>query len=964
MGALDELLGRWRENPDTGTTLALCTYLGTSKREELIREVGSTAEAWHKEDPQVMLAVGRMYLDAGLLQEAQASLVAAGKLVPDNASAYRYLGEVLLRRGDAARAEKVLARALQIGSAEADTRMWHDRAVVYLPLQTRVGMQAVADDVEKTIPRRISIPPPALRPSDAEELTHTARAAFSDRSPRGGPALPPPPKLGRSAPPPAAPRGAAAGAIFRESGRAKTYSESDIDTGVFDAHLLSRNSPETGTSTDVMEAMALPSSMRSAPPPAPSRPPPPVRTNPPPPNPPPGAALPLPNPPPRSKPPPPRTGGTSQWPAVAPETAKLAFVSSGNYDDSPNPSAKTILEHLVRVGIYDRGGGAPPAWVAPPREKARGSWVFIVAMVLAGGGGFGGFKYARQIKEQRLATARGIEGRVTKALETGNVDDLRKTDGELSKAFDLDSRSEQAAILWLRNRVLSALMLPGEPHGIESALSRCKTLGIDESKSAFGKIASFLAEGDLAGAAAVLPKWDEKAKGDPYYNLVAGAMLERAGDVRAIGRYKQAFDADPDLLVARIFHAELVTLELGIEQGKPILEEVKQRLGETPTSRALTGLAWAADPASENTPPDTTHIIEADRDKLPAQLMAIPYVVDARAAARAGHTEEALSSLDKGLKVSATPAMAYWIGQTAIDLGDEKLARQATLRALSYSALYPRARSLAARVALLGGRLEEAKKAIQELDSKSIEAAVVRAAAAYEATDPSELESATDAMGGSKDGPARALSAGMGIMTARKYPLPAELEKMAVPSVPWGDLIAVDAALDQGDVKFADKIVARWGERGTTASYALRRARLLRYQGKADDAVTASEEAVIPGSVTARVLIERFHCLIAKKSIPAARDLVAQYPAVLGPLTDFLKVSLDVADDKVARAKSVAARLEPPPEGSPLLIDLIATEALVGVGDRRGKPMATALIRRVPRHPDVIAVARAVGLAR
>jgi len=217
---------------------------------------------------------------------------------------------------------------------------------------------------------------------------------------------------------------------------------------------------------------------------------------------------------------------------------------------------------------------------------------------------------------------------------------------------------------------------------------------------------------------------------------------------------------------------------------------------------------------------------------------------------------------------------------------------------------------------------------------------------------------------GSKDGPAKALVAGMGIMTARKYPLPSELEKMAVPSVPWGDLIAVDAALDQGDLKFADKIVARWGERGSTASYALRRARLLRYEGKIDDAVAASEDALVPGSVTARVLIERFHCLIAKKAIPAARDLVAQYPAVLGPLTDFLKITIDVLDDKVARAKGVAARLDVPPEGSPVLIDLIATEALVGVADKRAKPVATALIRRAPRNPDVLAVARALGLAR
>jgi hypothetical protein len=204
----------------------------------------------------------------------------------------------------------------------------------------------------------------------------------------------------------------------------------------------------------------------------------------------------------------------------------------------------------------------------------------------------------------------------------------------------------------------------------------------------------------------------------------------------------------------------------------------------------------------------------------------------------------------------------------------------------------------------------------------------------------------------------------MGVMSARVYLPPTELDKMAVPSVPWGDFIAVDAALDQGDIKFADKIVGRWGERASTPTYALRRARLLRYQGKTDDAIAASDAALVSGGVTPRVLIERFHCLIAGKKIPAVRELLGQYPAVLGPMTDFLKVTTDVADDKGARAKATAARLDPPPDGSPVLIDLIATEAFVGVGDRRGKPMATALIRRAPRNPDVLAVARAVGLAR
>src|SRR5204863_348960 len=214
-------------------------------------------------------------------------------------------------------------------------------------------------------------------------------------------------------------------------------------------------------------------------------------------------------------------------------------------------------------------------------------------------------------------------------------------------------------------RSLSALMLPDEPHGIESALSRCKTLGIDESKSAFGKIASFLSEGDLAGAAAVLPKWDEKAKSDPYYQLTAGAMLERAGDVRAIGRYQQAFDLEPDLVVARVFHSELVTLELGIETGKPVLDEAVQRLGGGP---------------------------------------------------------------------------------------------------------------------------------------------IARAPAAYEALEPSELESAAAAMSAmsANDGVARALTRGLGIVMGKTYPAPAALEQMAVPSVPWGDFVAVDAALDTGNLALAE----------------------------------------------------------------------------------------------------------------------------------------------------------------
>src|SRR5688572_30391308 len=98
MQALDELVARWRKNPDPESTLALCAHLGTAPEASLIREVASAAETWHGDNHPVMLSVGRMHLEAGLLAEAQAALLRAGKLAPQDATAYRFLGEVLLRR--------------------------------------------------------------------------------------------------------------------------------------------------------------------------------------------------------------------------------------------------------------------------------------------------------------------------------------------------------------------------------------------------------------------------------------------------------------------------------------------------------------------------------------------------------------------------------------------------------------------------------------------------------------------------------------------------------------------------------------------------------------------------------------------------------------------------------------------------------------------------------------------------
>src|SRR5215475_7410684 len=103
---IDDLYERWLRNPDAAQTAALCEALRGGRRPDLVEIVGSHASRQH--DVRALVAAARMYADAGRLDDAQGVLVAAGRLAPRDGEVYRWLGEVLLRRGDAERAEKVL----------------------------------------------------------------------------------------------------------------------------------------------------------------------------------------------------------------------------------------------------------------------------------------------------------------------------------------------------------------------------------------------------------------------------------------------------------------------------------------------------------------------------------------------------------------------------------------------------------------------------------------------------------------------------------------------------------------------------------------------------------------------------------------------------------------------------------------------------------------------------------------
>ncbi|NRA33174.1 MAG: hypothetical protein HRU17_07520 [Polyangiaceae bacterium] len=934
MSALTELLTGWRHNPDADATLALCAYLSTSTGyDEVVREVGASAETWHIKDAQVMLAVGRMYLDTGFLQEAQAALVIGGKCNPQSPDPFRYLGEVLLRRGDAVRAEKVLARSVQLGRQDEDARMWHDRAVVYVALQKRVGMQAVADEVRRNLPKQNSLPPvammataePVLPTYSANDLDDTTASRSIEELTNGAsvedtggsalaapltPGIPVPIAPAATAPdpftpailavPPAAPAALAAPAPVLPAAVVPAPINRAVPVPV-----LPLTSGQTGSSPVAPSAADL----------------------------------------------------TPPTPVVAPKLESVTPVGCPMVDDGCPLAPAQVLDALAEVGVFEPAGGAAPAWEKAPKEKKRGGWVMILAVVLVmGGGGFGYHKIQEQ-KRARMASARAIEKEVAALLYSTRPSDIASTDDKLSKVFDLDSHSTVAARLWLQNRVMSALLLPNQVRGIESAILRARTVGLSEKELVFGLLASRISGGDTAGAAALMTKWDESkdpaadVKKDAMYQLVSAVTLDRAGDVRAVERYERSIKLDPKLLIAKLLHAQLVLFAVGSEPAMPLLDELGKS-GKGSAAKALRGALWASDPARPAELPEEITLSDEELKELPYPLRAAHFAVKSVQAQLADDEKARGEAMDRAIRYAASPASATWLGYLNIDVGDGERARKAALRSLGFSAFYPRARALAARVALLSARLLEARKAIEKLDPGNPEVLTVRAVIAYEGLDLSELDNTRAALASNK-AKAKSLSALLAAEGAvlGRYPNSEAIQAMAVPAVPWGDIVAMDSALGSGDLKLAAELGAQWETTKERPVYALRLAQLARYQKKSEAAVTALAPALMADAMTPRTLVEAVYIMIEADDLDGARSLLAKFPAMMGQWSNWLKVSVDVAAGKKRRAAVTAKGLELATPEAPLLYQLMVLRGLQETSDRRVRIMARAL-RRYRKHPD------------
>jgi tetratricopeptide (TPR) repeat protein len=941
---IDELVQRWKQNPSPSATIALCDALRGSARAPLIQQVGEFATQRHAADVTVLVSVARMYLDAHRFGDAQGVLVAAGKQAPRDGNIYRWLGEVLLRRGDADRAEKVIERAIQLGARDPDAQLWLERARVFRPMQAKAGARAVAAEVAHATAQPMR--PPLDSMSDSTTAVHVRPIQGSnpdvedvpdDEPTRAGPA-PPIPAAGTPPPramPPRFPKDVATAPHAFEP-------PSPAPMRVASSRPPPMRAPSPSASGEIEISVQQP---------LPTAPPIPQRR---------GAPF-------ENYAPEPSNGAGAAAPSPyvpLPPYRKPA--------DSPMvPHPRDVLDALALAGVFepptDRGAAATAAWAAALKgPKRKGYWTLSTAMILFLGASVGVYFFYRHKRALEHVQAEALLDTVETQLHGGKPADLPEAEKELAQAFQLDSRNPRAALDWTRERALVGLVKSGADVAFEDAMARAKDVGVPEEKYAFARVASFLLQGDTAGAAAVLTKMDGPAGIDPWYQMVAGATLERAGDARARDRYATAAKLDPALVVAQIAQARSTATDGDAQEGMRLAQALRKSMPDRAEPVALVALAWGRDPNRESIPaPPEVDEVGKRAEELPLGLKFVSHAIAALRAIDKHNADDARAEIIKGLAVAESPGAAVWLGTIALPLGDEALARKAALGALQLSAVYEPARALAARVALLGDRLDEALKATEDLEPTSPDVAVVRAACSYERVDADGVVRALEALAPearklpflqSLDLAADALSGKLQLDAGK-------LTTMAADDAPWSDVIAMDTALGQGDLATADKIAASWGKDAENSPLrALRLARLARYENRLDAADALSQTALGHGTVTPRILWERAYTLVAKNRAAEVGPLLAHYPLVLGPLATWLSAYATASAGNTEGAKGRTASVDPPPATAPLEARVVAAVALSAMKDkRRGADYVKEVLSTGSQNPDLVAAALSLG---
>ena len=269
-------------------------------------------------------------------------------------------------------------------------------------------------------------------------------------------------------------------------------------------------------------------------------------------------------------------------------------------------------------------------------------------------------------------------------------------------------------------------------------------------------------------------------------------------------------------------------------------------------------------------------------------------------------------------------------------------------------------RGRAQRLLVLPALFDEANKlrhftveVLRRLDVSGIDAVE-----AYENQDAKNLSKAIAQMPDADKGKPEygALLLAEGILNGHEYPNAGKLDGVMHENGLWAELIAADAALDQGDLDRAHTIIERWADNERTPLHQIRVARYERYKGRTRTAVSLSQKVLDQETTSSRALIEHLSALLADDRLPAATKLFsdALYKDMLKPYERWVDALLIGKDKGWMAANVITSYLAPPTRKEALSLQLLGLRAMCVGGDPRAGVYLKRLGADVPENPDYL----------
>jgi len=520
------------------------------------------------------------------------------------------------------------------------------------------------------------------------------------------------------------------------------------------------------------------------------------------------------------------------------------------------------------------------------------------------------------------------------------------------------SLEAEAQLLALRQYAALRLLDPKtDPKQLESLLAAVKAAQVPAEKIRFAELLPAL-EAE-PGAGSDPEKLDASLKDDPLALLVSGILLERVGKVElAAERYQGAQKAQAEWHLPGVYAARLALLTQGADAGKPQVEKLRDAARVDPNlgviSRGLNALSWVVDAARVRELPDTAKLAQAEQARLPPVLAQVPSLVEL-VQAMLDEDDDLKPRLEKAIEGADGPALLVQLAGFAAATNQEELVDDAIARVQTFAKGYTPAKALAARMQLSKGDFAAAR---QTAKAAGLDVSGIDAVEAYEYQDAKNLARALDAMpSADKDKPEyAALLLAEGILNGHQYPSASELESVMQGNGLWAELIAADAALDQGDLKRAQAIIKTWADNERTPLHQIRVARYERYKGRTRTAVNLSEKALEQATTSSRALIEHLSALLADDRLADAVKLFsdALYKDMLKPYERWVDALLIGKDKGWMAANVITSYLQPPTRKEALGLQLLSLRAMSVAGDPRAGVYLKRLGADVPENPDYL----------